>query len=168
MQLQTLSQDRQLYFAKKLRECRRAGVILAERTVGAWVVNRKRERKMKTRNVITLIGAVGLAAIIFNLNAGAPWLSPRAKDRQIKAPPTLAHNQNLATGDRNFQDSPAALDNGPETLPTTKDDVRLVTSDRNASGCTRATEPIQKTAVAGGCCATAKTAHAAPPTCCAK
>lgn len=157
-----------LFREKVLREFSRAGVIQAERTVATWGAGRKRERKMKTRIVITVIGAAVLTAIILNLNAAAPLLSPRAKDRQIKASPTPARDRNLANGNRDFPGSPQALDKVAKALPATKDDVSLATLDRNASGCLRGNEAIPKTIVAGGCCATAKTANAAPPACCVK
>jgi hypothetical protein len=42
---------------------------------------------MKTRNVITAIGAAALAAITLSLNAGEPLRSPRALDNEIKIVP---------------------------------------------------------------------------------
>jgi hypothetical protein len=44
-----------------------------------------KKQNMKTRILLTTIGAAALAAITFNVNAGTPLLSPRAAGNQIQA-----------------------------------------------------------------------------------
>jgi len=44
---------------------------------------------MKTRILLTTIGAAALAAITINVSAGTTLLSPRAQDNQIKTVPSV-------------------------------------------------------------------------------
>jgi hypothetical protein len=61
---------------------------------------------MKTRILLTTIGAAALAAITFNVNAGTALLSPRAAGNQIQA----------ASGITAAQPAPAVQSVSPRTL----------------------------------------------------
>lgn len=122
---------------------------------------------MKTRNIITVIGAVAMTAITLNLNAAERLLSPRAKDNEINTAPAIASGRNLATENRNFLGSPRALDNVARTLPATKDGVNLATLGRGAIASPRGAETFAKPAVAGACCVAAKPCCTAKLACCA-
>ena len=123
---------------------------------------------MKTRNIITVIGAVALTAITLNVNAAERVLSPRAKGNEIKTAPATAGELNLATENRNFLGSPRALDNVVKTLPATKDNVNLATLSRGVIASPRGAATFPKTAVAGACCVAAKSCCTAKLACCAK
>lgn len=123
---------------------------------------------MKTRNVVSVIGAVALAAVILKLNAAAPVVSPPANDRQTKALPTPASDRNLPAGNRNSIGSSQAADNVAKALPDTEEDRSLAKSGHNVIFCPRGNEAISQMAVAGDNCAAATIALVAPPACCAK
>jgi hypothetical protein len=121
---------------------------------------------MKTGIIITVIGAVALAATALNLNAAERLLSPRAKDNEIKTAPAAASERNLATENRGFLGSPRALDNVVKTLPAAKDNVNLATQRRGVIASPRGAETFPKTAVAGACCVAAKSCCTAKAVCC--
>jgi len=93
---------------------------------------------MKIRNVIAIIGAVAVAAVILKLNVAVPSLSARALDPRVKAMPATRPEVN-----------PAILVPDQSTGP-------------------RGDEAIPKSAVAGGCCGAAKMSETPAPACCAK
>jgi hypothetical protein len=78
---------------------------------------------MKTRILLTTIGAVALAAITINVNASDALLSPRATGNQIKTAPDITAAQPAFTTQAV---SPRALNNQTLTVASVANDVNPV------------------------------------------
>jgi len=78
---------------------------------------------MKTRILLTTIGAAALAAITFNVNAGTTLLSPRDAGNQIKAAPGVTAAQPAQTAQ---SVSPRALGNQSPAVASVANDVNPV------------------------------------------
>jgi len=83
----------------------------------------KNERKMKTRILLTTIGAAALTAITFNLNADTGLLSPRAAGNQIKYVASNANDPALVALAQGLAISPRASGNQIATTADTNGDV---------------------------------------------
>jgi hypothetical protein len=78
---------------------------------------------MKTRILLTTIGAAALAAITLNVNAGTTLLSPRAQGNQIKIVPEVTVTQPAPAAQ---SVSPRALGNQITTVASVANDVNPV------------------------------------------
>jgi hypothetical protein len=78
---------------------------------------------MKTRILLTTIGAAALAAITLNVNASNALLSPRAAGNQIKVAPGIAAAQPAPASQ---SVSPRALGNQTLTVDSVANDVNPV------------------------------------------
>jgi hypothetical protein len=108
---------------------------------------------MKTRILLTTIGAAALAAITINVNASDALLSPRATGNQIKTAPDIAAAQPAFTTQAV---SPRALGNQTLTVASVANDVnpvmechKMIASPKAIQAC--AANP----AGMSGCCKTA-------------
>jgi hypothetical protein len=115
---------------------------------------------MKTRILLTAIGAAALAAITLNINAGTTLLSPRAQGAQTKVVPGVTAAQPAPAAQ---SVSPRALGNQVTTVASAANDVnpvmechKMIASPKAIQSC--AANP----AGMSGCCKAAaadKTAH---------
>ena len=80
-----------------------------------------KKQNMKTRILLTTIGAAALAAITFNVNAGTALLSPRDTGNQIQA----------ASGVTAAQPAPVAQTVSPRALSNQTTAVASVANDVN-------------------------------------
>jgi hypothetical protein len=108
---------------------------------------------MKTRILLTTIGAAALAAITLNVNAGTTLLSPRAQGNQIKVAPGITAAQPAPAAQ---SVSPRALGNQTATVASVANDVnpvmechKMIASPKAIQAC--AANP----AGMSGCCKTA-------------
>jgi hypothetical protein len=113
----------------------------------------KKEKNMKTRILLTTIGAAALTAITFNVNAGTTLLSPRDAGNQVKIAPGVTAAQPALVAQTV---SPRALGNQTATVASVANDVnpvmechKMTTSPKAIQAC--AANP----AGMSGCCKTA-------------
>ncbi len=118
---------------------------------------------MKTKSILTIIGAVTLTAITISLNAGEPLRSPRAQDNETKIPPVTAEMATVNTASHGFAGSPRALDNQGNHVKGTTVSANLTARKCAVLGSPRHTENANLS-----CCKFAKSSCAAPLACCAK
>ena len=64
---------------------------------------------MKTRILLTVLGAAALATITLNVNAGNALLAPRALGNQTVAVASVANDVNPTIACRNMMSSPKAI-----------------------------------------------------------
>jgi hypothetical protein len=110
---------------------------------------------MKTRILLTTLGAAALAAITLNVNAGTTLLSPRAAGNQIKVTPGVT---SAAPASATTFVSPRALGSQTLTAASVANDVnpamectKMIASPKAIQAC--AANP----AGMSGCCKTAMT-----------
>lgn len=87
---------------------------------------------MKTRILLTTLGAIALTAITFN-SSGA-LLSPRAAGNQIKAISGTATDPNLVAVDQGLAASPRAAGNAVATTAGTNSSVNPALACRSMAG----------------------------------
>jgi hypothetical protein len=131
-------------------------------TFGGAMKHRQKLKKqiMKTRILLTTLGAAALAAITLNVNAGETLLAPRAAGNQIKAVPGITTAQPASAAQ---SVSPRALGSQTLTVASVANDVnpamectKMIASPKAIQAC--AANP----AAMSGCCKTAMvdgTAH---------
>jgi hypothetical protein len=115
----------------------------------------KKKVNMKTRILLTTVGAAALAAITLNVSAGTGLLSPRAQDNQIKVAPGITAAQPAPAAQTV---SPRVLGNQITTVASVANDVnpvmechKMIASPKAIQAC--AANP----AGMSGCCKAAKT-----------
>lgn len=118
---------------------------------------------MKTRNVITVIGAAALAAITLSLNAGEPLRSPRALDNENKIVPGNVQTASPVSESHKFTASPRALDHQPNHVQGTG-----TSANPTARKCAVIGSPRQAENSTLSCCKVAKGSSTAALACCAK
>ena len=106
---------------------------------------------MKTRIILTTIGAAVLAAITINASAGDALLSPRAAGNQTKVVPGVTATQPAFT----IQTiSPRALGNQAITVSSVANDVNSTITCRNMIGSPKAIQACAANPTAAmPCCA---------------
>ena len=108
---------------------------------------------MKTRILLTTIGAAALAAITLNVSAGTTLLSPRAQGNQIKVAPGIAAAQPAPAAQ---SVSPRALGNQPLTIAGVANDVNPVMECHKMIASPKAIQACAEHPTAmSGCCKTA-------------
>lgn len=118
---------------------------------------------MKTKNILTIIGAVALTAVTLSLNAGEPLRSPRALDNEIKKVPVTVEKATVSVESQNLIGSPRALDNRANHVKGT-----AVSANLTARKCAVIGSPRHAENSNLSCCKVAKSACAAGMACCAK
>ncbi len=118
---------------------------------------------MKTKSILTIIGAVTLTAIAISLNASEPLRSPRAQDNEIKIVPATVEKATVGTENRRFTGSPRALDNQANHVKGTVASANLTARKCAVIGSPRHAENSNLS-----CCKFAKSSCAATLACCAK
>jgi len=108
---------------------------------------------MKTRILLTTIGAAALAAITLNVNAGTTLLSPRATGNQIKVVPGITAAQPAFTAQAV---SPRASGNQITTVASVANDVNPVMECHKMIASPKAIQACAEHPTAmSGCCKTA-------------
>jgi hypothetical protein len=118
---------------------------------------------MKTKSILTVIGAVALAAITISLNAGEPLRSPRALDNEIKAAPAAVEKAAVSTENRQFTGSPRALDHQANHVEGT-----VASANLTARKCAVVGSPRQAENSTLSCCKVAKSSCTTAMACCKK
>jgi hypothetical protein len=118
---------------------------------------------MKTKSILTVIGAVALTAVTISLNAGEPLRSPRAQDNEIKSTTATVEKVTVTTESQNLIGSPRALDNQANHVKGT-----AVSANLTARKCAVVGSPRHAENSYLSCCKVAKSACAAGMACCAK
>ena|SRR5688572_11796185 len=116
---------------------------------------------MKTKNILTVIGAVTLTAIAINLNAGEPLRSPRALDNETTIAPAAVETATVGTESHSFTGSPRALDNQANHVNGT-----VVSGNLTARKCAVIGSPRQAENSTLSCCKVAKGSCTAAMACC--
>jgi hypothetical protein len=108
---------------------------------------------MKTRILLTTIGAAALAAITLNANASDALLSPRAAGNQIKHVSGIANDPNLVNTTGIVVISPRTQGNQTTTVASVANDVNpAVACARNMNGTPRAIQAcVEHPATMPGC-----------------
>jgi hypothetical protein len=95
----------------------------------------KKKINMKTRILLTTIGAALLAAITINVSAGEAYLTPRAAGNQIKRVAGLANDPNLVNTTGIVAASPRAAGNQTATVAGTNTETTpAMACARNMTG----------------------------------
>jgi hypothetical protein len=111
-----------------------------------------KKQNMKTRILLTTIGAAALAAITFNVNAGTTLLSPRAAGNQIKTAPGITAAQPAPVAQ---SVSPRALGNQTTTVASVANDVNPVMECHKMTASPKAIQACAANpAGMSGCCKT--------------
>jgi hypothetical protein len=112
-----------------------------------------KKQNMKTRILLTTIGAAALAAITINVSASDALLSPRAAGNQIKAAPAATADGNLVAANQNSTVSPRALGNQTTTVASVANDVNPTVACRNMIASPKAIQACAEHPTAmSGCC----------------
>jgi hypothetical protein len=110
------------------------------------------KQNMKTRILLTTIGAAALAAITFNVNAGTTLLSPRAAGNQIQAASGITAAQPAPVAQTV---SPRALGNQTTTVAGVANDVNPVMECHKMTASPKAIQACAANpAGMSGCCKT--------------
>jgi len=138
---------------KFLRDFHCAGVLQIQQFGGAMKCRPKLKKNMKTRILLTTIGAAALAAITLNVNAGtATLLSPRDAGNQIKVAPGVTAVQPAPVVQ---SVSPRALDNQPLTVASVANDANPVMECHKMTASPKAIQACAANpAGMSGCCKT--------------
>jgi hypothetical protein len=132
-----------------------AGVSQIQPFGGAMKRRQKlKKQNMKTRILLTILGAAALAAITLNVNAGTTLLSPRAQGNQSQIASGIAAAQPANPAQPT---SPRALGNQTKTVAGVANDVNPATQcSRHMTASPKAIQACAANPTAmSGCCKSA-------------